>query len=101
MGFVVRVLGPLQVVVDGVDVTPAAPKERALLALLALSARQIVSADRIIEELWPTLDARRARHALHVRVAELRKVLRQRRRRIAPQLRLWGLPPRPVPRGAR
>jgi DNA-binding SARP family transcriptional activator/pimeloyl-ACP methyl ester carboxylesterase len=76
VGIVVRVLGPLQVVVDGVDVTPAAPKERALLALLALNARQIVSADRIIEELWPTLDAGRARHALQVRVAELRKLLR-------------------------
>jgi DNA-binding SARP family transcriptional activator len=35
VGIVVRLLGPLQVVVDGVDVTPGAPKERGLLALLA------------------------------------------------------------------
>ena len=75
VGVVVRVLGPLQVLVDGVDVTPGAPKERALLALLALNARQVVSADRIIEELWPTLDAHRGRHALQVRVTELRKLL--------------------------
>ena len=73
----VRVLGPLQLLVDGVDVTPTAPRERAVLAMLALNARQIVSADRIIEELWRTSDAGRARHALHVRVAELRKLLRR------------------------
>jgi DNA-binding SARP family transcriptional activator len=72
----VRVLGPLQVVVDGVDVTPSAPKERGLLALLALNRGQVVSADRIIEELWPALGLDRGRHVLQVRVAEVRKLLR-------------------------
>ena len=70
-----RVLGAFEVVVDGVDVTPAASKERALLALLVVNRRHVVSVDRIIEELWPTLEVDRARHALQVRVTELRKLL--------------------------
>jgi DNA-binding SARP family transcriptional activator/pimeloyl-ACP methyl ester carboxylesterase len=72
----IRVLGALQVAVDGVDVTPAAPKERGLVALLALNRGQVVSADRIIEELWPGSDPDRARHALQVRIAEVRKIFR-------------------------
>ena len=71
-----RVLGPVQLLVDGVDVTPAAPREQALLGLLVLDAGQVVSADRLVHELWPTLDAARARHVLQVRIAELRKLLR-------------------------
>jgi DNA-binding SARP family transcriptional activator/pimeloyl-ACP methyl ester carboxylesterase len=76
IGAVVRVLGPLEVVINGADVTPAAPKERALLALLALRGGQVVSADRLIEELWPELAADAARHVLQVRVAAIRKTLR-------------------------
>ena len=56
MGVAIRVLGAFQVVVDGVDATPAAPKERALLAMLVLNAGHVFSADRIIDELWPGLD---------------------------------------------
>ena len=70
-----RVLGPLSVVIDGVDVTPAAPKERALLALLVINHGVVVSADRLMEELWPNLAADRARRVLQVRVAAVRKML--------------------------
>ena len=72
----VSVLGPFQVVADGVDVTPTAPKERAVLALLVLNKGRVVSADRLLEELWPATDANRARHTLQVRVAAIRKPLR-------------------------
>jgi DNA-binding SARP family transcriptional activator/pimeloyl-ACP methyl ester carboxylesterase len=71
----VRVLGPLQAVINGVDVTPAAPKERALLALLAINRGVVVGADRLMEELWPALAVDRARRVLQVRVAALRKLL--------------------------
>ncbi len=89
MGVAFQVLGPFKVAVDGVDVTPAAPKARALLALLVLRAGRIASADRIMEELGPDLDADRARHALHVRVAEVRKLVRD----ATGQSRLASVPP--------
>jgi DNA-binding SARP family transcriptional activator/pimeloyl-ACP methyl ester carboxylesterase len=69
------VLGPLAVVIEGVDVTPPAPKERALLALLIINHGRVVSADRLMEELWPHLTADRARRVLQVRVGALRKML--------------------------
>jgi len=77
VGTAVRVLGPLEVVVNGIDVTPRGPKERALLALLALRGGRVVPADRLIEELWPELSAERARHVLQVRIASIRKSLRE------------------------
>ena len=48
-------LGPLSGVIDGVDVTPHAEKERALLAMLVINHGRVVSADRLMEELWPDL----------------------------------------------
>jgi DNA-binding SARP family transcriptional activator/pimeloyl-ACP methyl ester carboxylesterase len=71
----VRVLGPLQVVINGVDVTPPARKERALVALLVTSRGRVIGADRLMEELWPSLAADRARRVLQVRVAAVRKLL--------------------------
>ena len=68
-------LGPLEVVINGVDVTPLAPKERALLALLVIRRGRVVGADRLMEELWPALAPDRARRVLQVRVAALRKLL--------------------------
>jgi len=46
------VLGPLVAVVDGVPVPLGPPQQRALLALLALHAGEVVSRDRIVDELW-------------------------------------------------
>jgi predicted ATPase/DNA-binding SARP family transcriptional activator len=69
------VLGPLRVLIDGVDVTPRAPKERSLLALLLVQPGGVVSADRIIDELWAKLPIEQARRVLWVRVSGLRKLL--------------------------
>ena len=74
MDVAVRVLGPLEVVIDGVDVTPPAPKERALLALLVIRRGRVVGADRLMEELWLALPADREA-VLQVRVAAVRKLL--------------------------
>src|SRR5262245_3979687 len=68
-------LGPLRVLIDGVEVTPRAPKERSLLALLLVEAGHVVSADRIIDELWANLPVEQARRVLWVRVSGLRKLL--------------------------
>ena len=70
------ILGPLSAVIDGVDVTPRPQKERALLALLVVNNGRVVSADRLMEELWPDLTADRARRVLQVRVAAVRKMLK-------------------------
>jgi DNA-binding SARP family transcriptional activator len=47
------VLGPLEVTAGGQPLALAGPRTRAVLALLLVHANQVVSADRLIEELWP------------------------------------------------
>ncbi len=46
----VRLLGPVQLFVDGRSVAVRAAKQRALLALLALHAGEVVAADRAVDE---------------------------------------------------
>jgi DNA-binding SARP family transcriptional activator len=69
-----RVLGPLEVV-DGDSVVAIAGAQRALLALLLLSVNEMVSSDRLIEELWGEHSPGSGRTALQVRVSQLRKTL--------------------------
>ena len=69
-----RILGPLEVA-NGDGVISLAGAQRALLALLLLSANEVVSADRLIEELWGEELPESARTALQVRVSQLRKAL--------------------------
>jgi predicted ATPase/DNA-binding SARP family transcriptional activator len=69
------VLGPLEVVADGRDLTPARPKQRALLALLLLRRNEVVSSDELIEALWGGSPPETAQTALHGHVSALRKLL--------------------------
>jgi WD40 repeat protein/DNA-binding SARP family transcriptional activator len=71
-----RILGPLTVRVDGVSLPIGGPKQRALLAMLLLSANRVVSRERLIGELFPAQDVESADHALRNHVSRLRKVLR-------------------------
>ena len=48
----VRILGPVEVVVDGTTVALGAAKLRALLAVLVLHRDQVVSVDALAEALW-------------------------------------------------
>jgi predicted ATPase/DNA-binding SARP family transcriptional activator len=70
-----RILGPLQVVDSGRPVNPGAPKQRALLALLLIHANEVLSPDRILDELWPEGPPRGGTQTLQVHVAKLRKAL--------------------------
>lgn len=70
-----RVLGPLAVRVDGVDVPIGGPKQRALLALLLLSANRVVARERLIDELFVEQSVNSADHALRNHVSRLRKAL--------------------------
>ena len=52
MGVDIRILGPIEARVDGEVLPLGGLRERALLALLALSPGQTISTDRLIDELW-------------------------------------------------
>lgn len=78
MGLEFRVLGPLEVVLDGGPVSLGGRKQRAVLALLLLEAGRPVSADRMIEEVWAGRE--RAARALQVYVSELRRIMGDPRR---------------------
>jgi DNA-binding SARP family transcriptional activator/class 3 adenylate cyclase len=80
-----RILGPLEVLDDhGRPLVLGGAKQRALLAALLLHAGQVVSAERLIDELWGEDPPETARSVLQVYVANLRKVLEPGRpRRVA------------------
>jgi DNA-binding SARP family transcriptional activator len=70
-----RILGPLEVWDQGVELSLGGPKPRALLALLLLHANEVVPADRLIDELWGADSPQSAAAALRVNVSRLRKSL--------------------------
>jgi DNA-binding SARP family transcriptional activator len=70
-----RILGPLEVWDQGGEVPLGGPKPRALLALLLLHANEVVSADRLIDELWGEDSPERTAAVLRVNVSRLRKAL--------------------------
>jgi YVTN family beta-propeller protein len=70
-----RVLGPLEVVKDGVTLRLQRPRLRALLALLLLHANEVVSSDRIIDALWGDDPPQNAANAVQTTVSRLRKQL--------------------------
>jgi DNA-binding SARP family transcriptional activator len=71
----VRVLGPLEVRQDDEQLALGGLKQRALLAILALHANEVVSTDRLIDELWGAETPQTAAKSLQVHVSQLRKVL--------------------------
>src|SRR5919199_4536756 len=70
-----RVLGAVEVEGDGGQVALAGPKQRALVAMLALDGNAVVSRDRLIEGLWGERPPADVEHALDVQVSALRRVL--------------------------
>jgi DNA-binding SARP family transcriptional activator len=70
-----RLLGPLQVLDGDTPVEIHGTKRKAVLALLVLRANEVVSSDRLIDELWGERLPRNAAAALHSHVSRLRKAL--------------------------
>jgi DNA-binding SARP family transcriptional activator/class 3 adenylate cyclase len=70
-----RILGPLEVLDDDGPVALPGGRGRALLALLILHAGEVVSADRLIDELWGESPPPTATTALQGLVSTLRKRL--------------------------
>jgi DNA-binding SARP family transcriptional activator len=69
------ILGPLEALDEGRVVRLGGSRQRALLAMLLLHANEVVSSDRLTDELWSGATPKDAAKALSVAVARLRKVL--------------------------
>jgi DNA-binding SARP family transcriptional activator/tetratricopeptide (TPR) repeat protein len=76
-----RVLGPLDARAGDEPLPLGGVKQRALLAILLLNANEVVSSDRLIDELWGTETPKTAAKSLQVLVSQLRKVLEPARKR--------------------
>jgi DNA-binding SARP family transcriptional activator len=70
-----RILGPLEVVEQGRALPLGGARQRAVLAILLTRANEVVSAGRLIEELWGEQQPRTAANALQYHISQLRKVL--------------------------
>jgi len=71
----VRLLGPVEADVDGTPADLGSPKQRGLLALLAIEPGRVVSAERLIGELWGEDAADNSLSTLQVYVSRLRRAL--------------------------
>jgi YVTN family beta-propeller protein len=70
-----RILGPFEVVEGQRAVALGGPKQRALLAILVLRCGEVVSSDRLIDQLWGERPPATAAKTLQVYVSHLRKAL--------------------------
>jgi DNA-binding SARP family transcriptional activator len=70
-----RILGPLEVWDGDRQLDLVGSKRRAVLAVLLLHANEVVSADRLIDQLWGEKAPRNAAAALQTHVSRLRKEL--------------------------
>jgi SARP family transcriptional regulator, regulator of embCAB operon len=67
-----RLLGPLSMFLNGVDVTPGATKQRQIMALLALNAGHVVTVPTLTTELWGDSQPRSAATTLQTYILQLR-----------------------------
>jgi len=70
-----RMLGPFDVIVDGASIPLGGGKQRALLAILAIHANEVVSVDRLIDELWGEQPPDSAPNTIQAYISRLRKAL--------------------------
>jgi DNA-binding SARP family transcriptional activator len=68
-----RLLGPLEVIENERSLELGGTKQRSLLAVLLLNANQVVSRDRLIDQLWGDEPTATAAKSLQVQVSRLRK----------------------------
>jgi len=70
-----RILGPLTAAVDGTGLALGGERQRALLALLLVHSGEMVSTERLIEQLFDGSRFRSSANAVHVAVSRLRRAL--------------------------
>ncbi len=71
----IRVLGSVDVELDGALVKLAGPKQRAVLSMLALNANEVVSLERLIDGLWGDEPPATAAKMVQQYVSQLRRAL--------------------------
>jgi DNA-binding SARP family transcriptional activator len=69
------ILGPVEVRIDDAPAPLGGPRQRAVLAVLAIRPNQVVSVDRLVDEIWAEHPPARAIHTVHVFVSRLRRSL--------------------------
>src|SRR5438132_10962844 len=70
-----KILGPLEVWDESRFLQLAGQKQRELLAILLLHANEVVSAERLLEDLWGERQPTSGAKALHVYISQLRKLI--------------------------
>jgi DNA-binding SARP family transcriptional activator len=70
-----RILGPLEVIEDDQSLPLGGARPRALLALLLTRPNQVVSTDRLVDQLWGASPPKTALNTLQHHVSQLRKLL--------------------------
>ena len=70
-----RVLGAVEVLVDGAPARLGGPKQKTVLSVMAAELGRVVSSDRLIDSLWGEETPSGARHTLQTYVSNLRSEL--------------------------
>jgi DNA-binding SARP family transcriptional activator len=70
-----RLLGPLEVAEDDRTVALGGVRQRSVLAILLLHANEVVSTDRLIDELWGASAPETASKAIQVNISRIRKAI--------------------------
>lgn len=70
-----RVLGPLEARVDGEKISLGGAKQRAVLAVLLLNANDVISMERLIDEVWGDRSPPSASHTLESYVSRIRQLV--------------------------
>ena len=71
-----RLLGPVELVAASGSIALGGPKQRSVLALLAMSANRVVASERLIAGVWGEEASDRAGATLQVYISNLRRILR-------------------------
>jgi predicted ATPase/DNA-binding SARP family transcriptional activator len=70
-----EILGPLRVIDGPTTLSPGSPQQQKVLALLLASPNQVVSSDRLIDQVWGEQPPPSARHLVQNYVWRLRKLI--------------------------
>lgn len=75
MRLALKLFGPFQASLDGIEVRISSRRSRAMLAMLALAPGGAIARDRLAATLWPDRSEEQARASLRQELSSLRRVL--------------------------